>query len=533
MKINFVILFILFSSIINFAQISPSVSNLLRYGNGFQNIEPNNSKQFEYFENLTDVRISLPKKITLGFRFLYDNPPEVGDKFKGISRRFIEYKNKGLYLRIGNSSELYGRGLVLNLFENRGLAYDTWLDGIKAHYKYYKFKFSLIAGTINYRDSVNIVRYEKYKLRGGNIEYKIKGLGKLGASFIGSEAIIPQSNISKVAKAELPGFYMDFNYKKINFYFGWAHKWVYTPADKSSSQGNGFYSSFSYAGKKLGITVDYKNYKFDLQNPFLKNDVTRTTKFLPFQNPPIVMKEHSYTLLSRAMHVVDFNNEVGFQLDAIYNVNEKFNLNLNMSLASYLQSYVYNKTDFTFMLDESNEFFPSAKINFSPYYEMFLEGEYYFNINTVLRLGIAKREKSFYNDITGTRGSHTIKSLVIPTQFQYPFTKYLSAIFQYEFEKVDDNFNVGEESFNNHFFSIVASVYNKLTISFRYEHTTNNFDLSGRKDWLLGEVGYRLSGSNLIALSYGRERGGQICSNGICRYTLPFKGFRFSFQTNI
>ena len=515
-----------------FAQVSPSVSNLLRYGNGLQNFGTND-REFEYFENLTDVRISLPKRINIGFRFLYDNPPEIGDKFKGISRRFVEYRDKGLYLRIGNSSEVYGRGLVLNLFENRGLAYDTWLDGVKASYKYSNLKASLIAGTINYRDSVNILRYEKYKLRGGNIEYKIKGIGKLGASYISSEAIIPQSDFSKIAKAELPELYFDINYKKIDFHFGWANKWVNTPIDKSTSEGNGIYSSISYAGEKLGITIDYKNYKFDLQNPFLKNDVTRTTKFLPFQNPPIVMKEHSYTLLTRALHVVDFNDEIGFQIDAIYNVNEKLNFSFNMSLASTHNSYNYNNNEFTFQVEESNNFLPSTKINFSPYYEIFIESEYFFAENTVIRFGIAQREKTFYNDFTGASGSHTIKSLVIPTQFQHPFTNYLSSTIQYEFENVNDNYNVGQEIYNNHLLTLIASLYNQLTLSMRYEFTTNNFDPSNRKDWLVGEVGYRISGSNLVTLSYGRERGGQICSNGICRYILPFKGFRFSLQTNI
>ncbi len=530
-KYIFTFLFLVTSTFI-FAQITPSVSNLLRYGNGLQNLG-NNNKEFEYFENLTDVRIALPKQINIGFRLLYDNPPEVGDNFQGISRRFIEYKNKGLYLRVGNSSELYGRGLVLNLFENRGLAYDTWIDGIKASYKYSNLKASLIAGTINYRDSINIVRYEKYKLRGGNIEYKIKGFGKIGTSFISSEAIIPQSTSSKIAKIELPELYFDINYKTIDFHFGWANKWVNTPVDYKSSKGNGIYSSISYAGTHLGITIDYKNYKFDLQNPFLKNDVTRTTKFQPFQNPPIVMKEHSYTLLTRALHVVDFNDEVGFQFDAIYSINEDINFSLNMSLASSHRSYIYNNTDFTFNIDNSNNFFPSTKINFSPYYEIFIEGEYYFNFNTVLRLGIVKREKTFYNDFTGSAGSHTITSFVIPMQFQHPFTNYLSSTFQYEFETVNDNFNTGQEIYNNHFVTLIASIYNKLTFSVRYEFTTNNFDPSNRKNWLVGELGYRISGSNLVTLSYGRERGGQICSNGICRYILPFKGFRFSLQTNI
>ncbi|MEE9429703.1 MAG: DUF6029 family protein [Melioribacteraceae bacterium] len=532
MKKSLILIFVLCLGSINLAQVTPSVSNLLRYGNGNQTLG-SSEKKFQYFENLTDVRISFPKQINVGFRFLYDDPPEVGANFRGLSKRFIEYRDKGLFVRVGNSSELYSRGLVLNLFENRGLAYDTWIDGVKASYKYSNLKASLIAGTIDFRDSVNIARHEKYKLRGGNLEYKIKGIGKLGASFISAEATIPQFNNNKIANVELPELYFDLNYNEFDFHFGWASKWANTPIDKSTSRGNGIYSSLSFAGENLGITIDYKNYKFDLQDPFLKNDATRTTKLLPFQNPPIVMKEHSYTLLTRSLHIVDFNDEVGIQLDAIYTVNGDLNFNLNMSLSSTHNSYLYNSSEFSFTVEQENNLLPSTKINYSPFSEIFIEGEYYFDLETALRFGFASRTKTLYNEFTGANGSHTIKSYVIPMQFQNSLSSNISTTLQYELEFVNDNFNIDQENFNNHFLTIIASLFNKATFAIRYEFTNNDFDPSNRKDWLVGELGYRISGSNLVSLSYGRERGGQICSNGICRYILPFKGFRFSLQSNI
>lgn len=514
------------------AQVIPSVSNLLRYGNGNLSLGSNENK-FQYFENVTNVRISFPKKINIGFRFLYDDPPEVGAPFKGLSKRFVEYKNNGFSLRVGNSSELFSHGLVLNLFENRGLAYDTWLDGVKANYKYSNFNASLIAGTIDFRDSINIARHEIYKLRGGNVEYKIKKIGKVGASFISAEATIPQSVNNKIANVELPEIYFDINYNELDFHLGWAQKWVNTPIDRNTSRGTGIYSSLSFAGENLGITIDYKNYQFDLQDPFLQNDETRTTKLLPFQNPPIVMKEHSYTLLTRALHHVDFNDEVGIQLDAIYTVNEDLNFSLNISLASTHNSYLYNNSTFSFTAGESKNLLPSTKINYSPYSEFFFEGEYYFDYETAIRFGFAKREKTLYNSFGGTDGSHTIKSIVIPIQFQATLNEKLSTTIQYEFETVNDNYNVGQENFNNHFLTVITSLVNNITFALRYELTSNDFDPSDRTDWLVGELGYRISGSNLVSLSYGRERGGQICSNGICRYILPFKGFKFSLQTYI
>jgi len=533
-KYLILLLVCLFSSQFYFGQVRTSVANLLRYGNGDQTLG-NVKNDFKYFENLTDIRFNLPENINVGFRLLYDDPPEVGLPFQGLARRFVEYRKDNLYLRVGNSSELYGRGLVINLFENRGLDYDTWIDGVKARYKMGNLSASIIAGTIEFTDSINILRTEKYKLRGGNIEYKLLPELKLGLSFLNAEAEIPQFNqqISNT-KAEFPELYFDFNKGPMNLFFNWAQKWTDNSEFGSSSKGYGIYSAFSYAGSKIGITVDYKNYRFDLQDPLLKNDETRTTKAMPFQNPPIVLKEHSYMLLSRALHQVNFNDEVGFQVDANYTVNEDFNLNLNFSLSSQHNAYNYNPESFSFIEEErDNNFLPSSEDEYSPYTEVFAEGEYYFGFNTALHFGAAYRKNTIYNEFTGLAGSHIIESIVVPLQFQHPFSENFSAVFQYEFEAVNDNFNTEQENFNNQFISIISSIYMKFTASVRYEFTNNNFDLSGRKDWLLGEIGYRISGANLITVSYGRERGGQVCSNGICRYILPFKGFRLTLQTSL
>jgi hypothetical protein len=523
---------LLFCSTISNGQIRPSVSNLFRYGNGEQ-ILGNSKNNFEYFENLTDVRLGLPQNVNLGFRFLYDNPPEIGETFKGIKRKFVEYTQENLYVRVGNSSELYGRGLALNLFENRGLAYDTWIDGIKASYKLDNLKASIIAGTIDFRDSITVTRFENYELRGGNIEFKVIDPIKLGVSFISANSKIPQIDKTDLhSKTELPEFYLDFNLDQFSFFFNWANKWTTTPAVNKSLSGNGIYSSFSYADDAIGITFDYKNYKFDIQDPYLQNDETRTSKFLPFQNPPIVMKEQSYVFLSRPLHMVDFNDEVGFQIDINFAANEDLNFNLNYSLASRHNTYQFNNE---FSFDKKNRrgnYLPSANKEFSPYQEVFLEGEYYFDFETAIRLGIAKRQKTIYNYFSGNSGNHTINSIVIPFQFQHTFSDNFSSIIQYEFENIDDNYNSDQPNFSNHFFSILNSLYRKITIAFRYEYTNNDFDISGRNDWLISELGYRLSGANLVTVSYGRERGGQVCTNGICRYLLPFKGLRFMFQTN-
>ncbi len=536
-KIFFFMIILLIGKSVIGQTIIPSVSNLLRYGDGerfFGNIK---LKQ-KYFENLTDVRISMLESFVVGFRLLYDDPPEVGETFHGISRRFIEYNNEDLYLRAGNSSALFGRGLALNLFENRSLAYDTWMDGIIIKYKSELFNASILGGRIDFRDSVNVVRNEIYRIRGGNFELSPFNEINIGAAYIYAEGIIPQGAASsgipaKNIKAEIPELYLNINLRNLSFYLDWSRKWT-NVLNETTSSGWGLYSSVSYLGEGFGITLDYKNYSFDILDPYGRYDFSRATRMLPFQNPPIVQKEHSYTLLTRPLHEVNFNDEVGFQLDAFCSFNEKTTLNFNTSISSIHRSYMLNEDGLTFSeVKRNDDFLPSFKKEFFPYYEIFIEGEHYYNASSAIRLAAAVREKTFFNEFSGDGSSTVTRSFVIPLQIQHLFSEKYSLTFQSEHEWVNEKFNETDQKYFNHLITFINSFFLKLTATIRFEYTTSEIDISERKNWITGELGYRFGQSHVITASYGRERGGLICSNGVCKYIQPFEGFRLSVLSQI
>lgn len=516
-----------------YAQITPSASNYLRYGNGTQQIGEL-GKTLEYTENVFDFRLGLPESINIGFRYVYDRPPEIGPEFNDIKRRFIEYQNSGFYIRAGHSSEIYGKGLALNLFEDRGLAFNTWIDGIKMSYKKDALSASLIAGTIDFRDSVNIARHEIYDIKGGNLNYEISEKLSAGMSFIRTDGKIPQGDLRKNILSEIPEFYVTFADEKFELFVNWARLWIDNVDDKNTSTGYGVYGSFSYFDEGFGLTLDYKSYRFNIEDPFSRFDNTRTNKIFPFQNPPIVMKEHSYTLLSRPLHEVDFNDETGLQIEIYYLLTDNLNLTLNASVASRHNFFNYDRTTFTFYEEERDgNFLPSLDDKYSPYYEMFLEGEYNVDFNTTLNLGIAYRNKVLYNEFTGDAGTHKVTSIVVPMAASLQLTEDLSSQLKYQIEFRDDNFNTSQENFYNQHIDFLTTLYQKFSVTVRYEFTDNDFDVSGRKDWLALETGYRIDSGNVLTLTYGRERGGLVCANGVCRYVLPFKGFRFSLQTII
>lgn len=527
------IIFFTVTSIASSQTVSTSVSNIMRYGNGERGFG-GLSRNISYFENLTDVRLNLQPNLLIGFRLLADDPPEVGDAFRGIKRRFVEFRQENLSIRAGNFNELFGRGLALNLFENRGLAYDTWMDGVKATYRTSTLQATLLGGTIDFRDSVTAARYESYKLRGANVEWKVLNGVTVGGSFIETNGFIPQFIGSKSIRAEVPELYASFRYGQLRGFLGYAHKWTDVITDKISHRGDGIYAAVSYGGKGYGVAVDYKDYSFDIRDPFDRGAGERATRMLPFQNAPIVQKEHNYTLLTRALHQIDFNDEVGLQIEGFYSPASSTTINVNGSVASRHHYYDYQSNLFSFTdRRRSDSFLPSLERRLSPYWELFLEAEHYFEETSALRLGIARRANILYNDFTGSQFSHTQQSTIVPVQLQFALGEGYAVILQSENEFSYDSYNTSNEQYYTQLLTMIFTSSPHLSATVRYEHTTDEADPSGRSDWMIGEIGYTFGQTHTATLSYGKERGGQVCSNGVCQYQLPFDGVRFSLRSQI
>lgn len=526
MKANvFLLLLLLILSDSVLAQIQTSVSNILRYGAGKRALAGFDGR-VEYFENLTDVRFGLTEEVTAGFRLLYDSPAEYGPAFSGLKRRFVEYRKDNVYLRAGNFNQLYGRGLGLNLFENRGLAFDTWMDGVMAVYKTDRYSVTLSGGIIEAWDSVFIAKTERYAVRTASAEvYPLRGM-KAGVAYIYTEGRIPQAVGEKRVKAEIPTLFAEYSNDQFAIYLDYALKRSNLIDENTIVYGNGLFASFSYFKDALSVTVDYKNYRFDPRDPFEKDDFGRASKALPFQNGPIVQKEHSSTLLSRALHQVDFNDETGLQGEIRYLFGDKLDVALNASLSSRHFDYLYDAGNFTFIKQDNSSLLPSGSTTRSPFTEIYIEGEYYYDGVNSVKLSAATRKKVYYSDFTAGANSHTISSVVVPVKGQHTFNREWGLMYQAEYENVNDNYNTAREKYSNYFLAASLIWKGFLNGTVRYETTNNPADASGESNWILWEGGVRVNQQNTLVVSYGKERGGQVCSNGVCRYILPYKGFR-------
>ncbi|MFA7360465.1 MAG: DUF6029 family protein [Candidatus Kapaibacterium sp.] len=524
--------------------VKAALNNLLRYGSGTETFL-GNSYAKEYFENVTDARLSV-NDIIFGMRYEIDQPIEYGVNFRGIKKRFIEYNNTdaGLNLRAGDFWEIVAKGLSFNTFEDRALFYDTGVDGVKVSYKKtfgeknpVKTKGLLMLGRIVFNDNLKPERVETYDIRAGNFEISpIKPL-TFGANYVYAQGNVPAAFDTTALQSYIPEGYASLNIGNLQVFASYAHKHTNTVQNTTypipfHANGDGFYSSVSYSLPKLGFTLDYKNYRFDLTAPDYRS-LDRPTRMLPFQNPPTAVKEHATTLLSRYPHVVDFNDEVGAQFDVVYAPDDKTTFNLNAAAASRHYNYVdispggltvYQR------VDRSNSWMPDFGDEFSPWYEFFLEGERYFSDKFYGKVAYDYQNSVIYDNMNPS-ASEKMKIHTIPTELRYTFIKDYTAKLNFEQQFVNSSLHSNDPNFINQLVSLSVSRSPNVSATVSYEWTTSDQEPTGKKNWLLGEVSYKINPTNSVTVSYGTERGGVKCTNGICRYVRPFEGFRLTINS--
>jgi hypothetical protein len=524
--------------------VKAALNNLFRYGSGSEtNLGQTYGK--EYFENVSDARVSI-NDIVFGMRYEIDRPIEYGNDFLGIKKRYVEYTNDdvGINLRAGDFWEIIGRGLSLNSFEDRNQYYDTGIDGVRASYKKtfgnknpFKVKGMILGGKMTFNDFLVPTRVETYDLRSGNFELAPAKFIIFGGNYVYSTGSVPTSIDTTATKSYVPEAYGWLKFSDFQWFMSYAHKQTNTEPntlypDAMHAKGDGFYSSLSYSIPKVGLTFDYKNYRFDLTAPDYRG-TDRPTRMLPYQNPPTAIKEHASTLLSRYPHVVDFNDEVGAQMDVIYAPNDKMTFNFNSAAAS--RHYDYQNIGIGGLVeyervDRSGDFIPSFSDEFSPWYEFFAEGEYYATEKLYGKVAYDFQNSVIY-DYLSPDASEKQRIHTIPTEFRYTFIPEYTFKLNFEQQFIYNSNAATDKDFMNQLISLSLSKSPELSATISYEWTTSSDEPTGKKNWMLGEVSYKINPTNTVTVSYGTERGGVRCTNGICRYVRPFEGFRLTINS--
>ena len=117
--------------------------------------------------------------------------------------------------------------------------------------------------------------------------HQLKPPSLLAVSYFSAKGVIPSGNITSNMFAEIYEANTSFDYKSIDILgsYAWKHTLVQPGAlnpNYTDPKGDGGYAAISFTRPSLGITLDYKNYRFNLVTPDQRS-TTNPAKALPIQ----------------------------------------------------------------------------------------------------------------------------------------------------------------------------------------------------------------------------------------------------------
>ena len=547
---------------------------------------------YNYFDNYLDVNLTYGNWSSW-LELEYSDPTMLGKSYKGFRKGRIEYYRNNIEIKIGDIYEFWGNGLSLNSVDDKTIDLDTGIRGAFVRFPFQEYEIDLIAGKQRIWRSTNLVpgfndripNYESnYDLYGGRIKFNFNKIDGGAHILYGSQNDMKANNLSIITEHSLIGANLNYFSDQFDVLFEFIAK---------DDDGFGLFADINIYSEKIFFSnfttlgLSYKNYLFSSRSPDKRWDIVNEKKgTIPFQQMPTVFQLHSSVLLSRVTHILNYNDEVGF------------NLYLKTSLsqsASFLFTYSRASRNNEWRMDENYQWYKKIKEGpagdriifpvkdpfYNPFQETFFEMDGYLNLNQIYyKIGISKLNdviEIFDNrwpysnllidnekNILRTYSYELKEAFTLPFYLTYRISDGRSIDFSFEYQDLKKGFityqniseiypgekiisekffsNFSKDTQINRFISIGYSSSPKWSINLgidyadteesivvtreRHSNSIENIldDIINKKlTWINLETAYNFNESYRLILSYGSKRGGVYCSNGVCRYIQPFE----------
>ena len=461
-----------------------SGTNLLEYQYG--KLPDNNENMFHGVYSKPIINYKWGKfKTSVGLQ-IYQSP-YADRNYTDVSWLSTNYKNKHWDVSLGNFNSTLARGILLRSFEIPGaLLEDLSFRGKHYFYKdilgasvgFRKKKFSLRAMwgyTLNYVFPPSV----PLKNRRQDEIAAFSGNFKLNKQTIGLSTIRVANDTSEMyyGAGELSG---DIT-SNLNYYVSYAQK--LSDVDKNNKV-HAIYGSLNFTFDTFGISAEWKDY-----NNFLLGT--------GLNEPPALVKEHTYKVLNRSTHVLNPSNETGVQFEAYYSPNLNTSININYTKAT-------NQFGKTF-----------------DYEEWFLELSSVFSDKTDFRVFI-----DYAQDQVKNESNRFSSGFFVNHSLPYHVKNLI-------FEFNTQTFKRDEITTINHVGDLTLRYKSKLFLTILAEWSNDRFLTNNSRVWFGSTVNYKWNNKNTFTLFAGERRGGPACNAGICYEILDFKGLEFRWVSRL
>ena len=405
----------------------------------------------------------------------------------------------GMDITAGNYYALFGRGMVLKIYEDRNVRIDNNLLGVKIDARYNNLRLKALSGMAE-----NTSKERNNILHAVDLEYSFDFPLKAGASFA-----INIPNYDNVAKTSLTSIRLQPSIWNFDFYSEFGIK---QNADIKKSAfnnnesivGKAFYTGGNFYLGNFAIMGEYKLYDNFL---FQSDDGT-----IIYNTPPAVRKDYTYILLNRHPSALNQSNEQGFQFEGMYNFEDESAITLSYGITKSLNSNSYYQR--------------IAGTNLP--------------VQTQLKEVFAHMLKHLDNGFTVAGGfqyneelTSNTKNITPVAEIKYNFFEINTIRLAYEHQQTKNR-----TTFEKYFDDVVTVEYlrsPKFNAAVVAEMQTKEPE-SGRKVrrvWTLVQFGYKFGDHTDISLLLGSRQAGNICIGGVCRYEPEFRGIEIKMLTRL
>ncbi len=414
-------------------------------------------------------------------------------RYVDLSQLQLRYSTKSLQFTAGHFYEMLGNGLLLRAYEIPGTIFES--QGYRVRHGFYRDLLGVSGGYEGKRFHLKAL-YGKplVNVLPPTVDFNERRIDKIYAVNTGYAVWGQNFSINYLLNApsgmhhhfgsvnlsgNLP---FDFSYNtEVAAEFGTGQP-LFT-GDRST---HAIYASLAYAGLNFGGSLEWKDYS----NFFLGSG---------FNDPPTLIKEHSYKVLNRSTHVTQLTNERGYQVEVYYRFNAGQMLTLNTSRArnEFSEIYVFN------------EYFAElyAPVGESASIKWFID----------YARDPVKEEPNRY----ATGGI-----------YETPFPGKWSSLIELEYQYFERDGLIGGVVHNA---VLIAGVSRRSNLSFSatWELSTdpymtdniNTFEIERQaRHWIGLDARYKFNRHHTLTIFAGQRRGGPSCTSGICYEVLDFQG---------
>jgi len=460
-------------------------------------------------------------------------------KDTGISTFNISYNKDNLNLSLGNFYEQFGSGMILRSWEDRSLGINNSIMGLNAKYRINdKINFTTLIG-----NQKKGFKYSKGYIVGFDSEFDLSKILKnnstflLGISYVGrndqktkSDFYDEMTNLYS-ARIDYSSSYFYSNIELVNksknpiVIFGSVSN-TFIKEGSAILFNSGFF--------KDGLGLDFTFRRLENMSLFSEKEAYGNLYNESIVNYlPAITKQHDYSLTNLYVYAAQPNvsfqsnnltkaGEIGIQTDLYYFIEQETFLGGKYGTNLAINASVWNNLDGTY--DFSNQSYETDLLSF---------GEKYFSeISFEIRKkwspkfdNILLYVNQYYNKRLVEETTSEVKSniFVLENTYKINDNKSLRLELQHLSTKDDTkNWSAFGLEYN---LSSAVSLY--VTDLYNYQNPVKE-----KKIHYYNFGGSYSKGINRYTVNYGRQRGGLVCTGGICRYVPESTGLSFSITTS-